>query len=870
MTLHRLSAGNGYQYLLRHTASGDVSRDGATTLVDYYASSGYPAGQWLGRGLAGLTDDGRGLTPGSVVTEAQMAQLFGSGRNPVTGDPLGRPYRTFAPVHDRIARRVADLPPSLSDEQRADAIAEIERAESQRTQPAAVAGFDLTFTVPKSASVLWGLGGPREHTAVYEAHQAAVSDVLRTIEDRALFTRTGKDGCAQVPVKGLIAASFVHWDTRNGDPNLHSHVVIANKVQDEHGAWRSLDSRTLHQAAVFASELYDDLVADHLAARLPVRWSWRDRGERRTPAFEVEGVSDAVLAAFSTRSADIDIAVQRAVKDFTLTHGRRPNRREVVRLRQTATLETRPTKKPHSLSELTARWSATARRVAGREPVEITDAMLMGHDRRRLRNDRVGDATVTRLANAAVADVMERRSTWTDWNLLASAARVTRGLRMVSTAHRLALVDRVHTEAQRLSTRLDPDDPVRVPAELTRPDGASIFTRAGETRYSHPQLLAAEQRLLDANGNTDGPRVPEPTVRRVLASIAVNGLGSRPRLATDQAAAIRELATSGRALDVLVGPAGTGKTTTLLGLRIAWEAVHGQGSVVGLAPSATAAHELATALGIHCENVAKWLTETAPARQAERDELLADIPARRAAALANGDVAHVRRLDYLGARLQADRDAWTLRPGQLMVVDEASLAGTLDLDRLREQAASAGAKLLLVGDHAQLSAVDAGGAFRLLARTTNRAELTSLWRFQNRWEADASLRLRRGDLGAIDVYDAHGRIHSGPAESMLDHAYDAWAADERAGHTTLLIAPDNRTAVALNERAHLDRIANGSVTGPTVGLGAPGCGPDRGHVGVGDRIITRHNDRSLPRARSRPRPQWRPLDGHRRPARWIP
>jgi hypothetical protein len=132
-----------------------------------------------------------------------------------------------------------------------------------------------------------------------------------------------------------------------------------------------------------------------------------------------------------------------------------------------------------------------------------------------------------------------------------------------------------------------------------------------------------------------------------------------------------------------------------------------------------------------------------------------------------------------------------------------------------------------------------------LARTTNRAELTSLWRFQNRWEADASLRLRRGDLGAIDVYEAHGRIHSGPAESMLDHAYDAWAADERAGHTTLLIAPDNRTAVALNERAHLDRIANGSVTGPTVGLGAPGCGPDRGHVGVGDRIITRHNDRSL-------------------------
>ena len=64
-----------------------------------------------------------------------------------------------------------------------------------------------------------------------EAHRAAVDDALAFLETRALFTRTGVAGCAQVPTRGMLAAAFDHWDTCTGDPNLHTHVVIANKVQ---------------------------------------------------------------------------------------------------------------------------------------------------------------------------------------------------------------------------------------------------------------------------------------------------------------------------------------------------------------------------------------------------------------------------------------------------------------------------------------------------------------------------------------------------------------------------------------------------------------------------------------------------------------
>ena len=140
-SLHRLSAGAGYRYLIKHTACGDAAREAGTPLTAYYAASGYPPGRWAGGGLAGVGgEDGR-LVAGSVVTEEQMALLFGAGRDPLTGVPLGRTDPSFAPVGQRIAARIAALPTGLESESRAAAVAEIEVAERDRTSPVAVAGF---------------------------------------------------------------------------------------------------------------------------------------------------------------------------------------------------------------------------------------------------------------------------------------------------------------------------------------------------------------------------------------------------------------------------------------------------------------------------------------------------------------------------------------------------------------------------------------------------------------------------------------------------------------------------------------------------------------------------------------------------------
>ena len=192
------------------------------------------------------------------------------------------------------------------------------------------------------------------------------------------------------------------------------------------------------------------------------------------------------------------------------------------------------------------------------------------------------------------------------------------------------------------------------------------------------------------------------------------------------------------------------------------------------------------------------------------------------------------------ARFRAEVARWHLRPGQLVIVDEASLSGTFALDELVTAAGDAGAKVLLVGDWAQLSAVDAGGMFRALVTDRDHLpELSEVRRFGSEWERQASFGLRTGDDTVIDAYMAHGRIFDGLRDELLEALYRAWRADIDAGKTSLMIAPDLGTVAALNARARADRIAAGQVAGDglTVAGGAS--------AGVGDLVVTRQNDRRL-------------------------
>uniref|UniRef100_UPI00260A8B27 ATP-dependent DNA helicase n=1 Tax=Ferrimicrobium sp. TaxID=2926050 RepID=UPI00260A8B27 len=300
---------------------------------------------------------------------------------------------------------------------------------------------------------------------------------------------------------------------------------------------------------------------------------------------------------------------------------------------------------------------------------------------------------------------------------------------------------------------------------------------------------------------------------------------------------VEAIASSPRRLDLLVGPAGTGKTTTMSGLRAAWELEHGAGSVIGLAPSATAAQVLADELGIETENTAKWLHEwrLGARRRALRDQLVSlgqipgDNPEQRGARQ-----REIERLEGLLTR-------WRFHPGQLVIIDEASLIGTFALDELVSAACEADAKVLLVGDPAQISSIAAGGMFGSLVRERGDmvATLSDVRRFTHAWEKTASMELRVGNEEVIDAYVAHQRIKEGEREELIEAIYQAWRSDVIAGKDSLMIAGDADTVTELNNRARADRVATGEVTATGLSL------VDGTIAGVGDEVVTRENNRLL-------------------------
>src|SRR5699024_3279 len=260
VSMRVMSAGDGYKYLLRTVAAADGDRSLSTPLTRYYAAAGNPPGRWLGSGLHTL---GSGkLHEGDEVSEAQLQLLVGMGRDPLTGEPLGRAYPGYRSVSERLDERVKGLNPSLCPVERGRKVAVIEAKETARGSRRAVAGFDYTFSIPKSASVLWAVADAGTQALIAQAHHAAVADMVAFIEREVAATRvgaTGPDGAvAQVDVTGVVATAFDHYDSRAGDPHLHTHVVISNKVQTaQDGKWRSLDGRPMHAATVALSELHE-------------------------------------------------------------------------------------------------------------------------------------------------------------------------------------------------------------------------------------------------------------------------------------------------------------------------------------------------------------------------------------------------------------------------------------------------------------------------------------------------------------------------------------------------------------------------------------------------------------------------------------
>ncbi|MBY0286791.1 MAG: relaxase domain-containing protein [Mycobacteriaceae bacterium] len=882
MSTHKLTAGDGYLYLIRQTAAADGTDKGRSSLNDYYSAKGESPGRWVGRGVASLAEpSGRTLLTdtaqdlwrveeGSQVSEDQMKALYGLGMHPnaaamvkhliAQGAPkngalqaakLGRPFH-INDGHSELQRRVAvayrdhNLSQAehwnspIDDALRAQMRTTIARemfAEEYGREPAddreltgyiargsrelttSVAGYDLTFTPVKSISVLWALAPLEVSRIIEQAHDRAVADALEYLQDNAAFTRTGSQGVAQIDTDGFIAAVFTHRDSRAGDPNLHSHVAVSNKVRavgaDGIARWLALDGRPLFKSTVAASELYNTRMEGYLGAALGMQFADRADTERGKRAVrEIEGIPTPLCDVLSSRRAAIEHRYAELAKQFQDDHGREPTTPEAIALSQQATLETRPAKhEPRSLAEQRQQWRGQAiAHLGGQSALSGLLARVLSGRRR--PTPHITAEWIDEQAAAVIETVAESRSIWQRTHVFAEAQRRVRAQGVASDPQIAeAITAAALKDPYSVAHARDHDADLGEPQALRRRNGASVYSTHGTELYTNEAILAAERRIIAAAHRHDGRQVSERAVDMALLEQHAKGRS----LNAGQEALVRHMACTGARVALALAPAGTGKTTAMATLARAWEEEGGR--VVGLAPSANAAQVLrddmrGQGLHINADTIDKlvWLHR------------------------------HPDAPKHDSARSWFD----TIDHNTLIIVDEAGKAGTFALDTVISTALARGATVRLIGDDKQLSSISAGGVLRDIAATAGSVTLTEVMRFSSRAEAAATLALREGDPAGLAFYADNHRVHVGADTTAADMAFQRWRADRANGWDSLLLAPTNEAVAELNERARLDRLSAAADDPHAVETpGGEAELSDGLRASVGDIITTRKNRRAL-------------------------
>jgi conjugative relaxase-like TrwC/TraI family protein len=256
LSIGKLAVGQADYYL--EQAQGSVTRAGAVSsgVEDYYLGGSEAAGVWVGDGV-------RALGLGGTVDAHRLDRVL-SGWAPASGEPLGR------------------------------------------VVPRRVPGFDLTFSAPKSVSVLFGVGDDDLRGAIQVAHDQAVVEALAYVEREAGVTRRGAGGTNVIAGRGVIGAAFRHRASRAGDPQLHTHVLVANLVLGADGRWGTLDGRRIYADAKTAGYLYEHRLRALLTRELGFEWE-----PVRNGIADVVGVEPAVRRAFSRRRVEIEAEMAR-------------------------------------------------------------------------------------------------------------------------------------------------------------------------------------------------------------------------------------------------------------------------------------------------------------------------------------------------------------------------------------------------------------------------------------------------------------------------------------------------------------------------------------------------------------------------------
>ena len=645
-------------------------------------------------------------------------------------------------------------------------------------------GWDITLSAPKSVSLEALVMGDRR---VIRAHDEAVRATLDFVEAELLQTR-GWDPAARrrprVSANGMVVAGFRHLASRDQDPQLHTHCVLANMTRTASGEWRSVEPTKIRRSQKLIGAYYRNELARRLQA---LGMAVAPRMVGPVPGFELAGYERSFIDAFSGR--------RRAILEY-LEQKELPYTAENT---QMAALHTRRRKEDRTLADLVPEWRARAQalglvreRMALRPPRPLDP--LTGEQVRvprvpapdlppnEIRSQKRAPA-LPKLPRDGVAEGAEARLTGAGFRAPAELSlKPERGV-LEAVARAVAHVAERRTAVPEAEIRAVALGHAPGRYTLAEVDAAiARLVRDGE-------LIEVERRGMDRAFVTDRAVKAE---RRVLASMrAGRGKGTAlagadavearlepSRLTRGQREAVRTVLLSNDLVIGVQGHAGSGKTTMLSEVK----ELLGERKIQGLAPSAVAARVLAREAGIPTRTLQYFLTRF-------------------------GDLSDPERL----ARARAEYG------GAVLAVDEASMTGSVRMEALlRVARALKVARVVLVGDTKQLKAVDAGQPFRLLQKAGMATATMKEVKRQRDPELRAAVGLaREGEPGAA-IAELGNRVREAPPEELGIEAGRRWLAlapEHRAD--TLILAPTHAVCRQANEAVREGLAEEGVLRGRT-------------------------------------------------------
>jgi conjugative relaxase-like TrwC/TraI family protein len=796
--------------------------------ADYYSAGAgiegtEPPGLWTGDGCPDL-----GLEPGSVVDHDAFRVIYGEHVDPRDGSRIGRALQapTETKDADEIYRRLLAAEPDATGERREQLrIA----AKSEAAAKYAVSYFDATFSPSKSITLAHASAraarlaaqdaqddaratqAQRIEDAVWGAITEGRAAALAHLQAHAGYTRTGAGGVRHEDAHAMVIATWQQHSSRAGDPQLHEHNTILNKVKsDRDGKWRTLDGRGIYRERAAAAAIGTMVMENALTRDLGVEWVLRDDGHGR----EVKGFSQQLMDEFSKRARlDVGPKLKPLVEAYRETYGHDPDEHALWALGQMAAREDKPAKKARDPREEISEWAQRARSNAGEALEGLAERVCnLAPDRVPAPGAQLSVAQERAIMAQALNALAAKRSTWTRSDLTRAISEQLPADLPVMDAERAAawlpgLADRAIAGEAGMVVPLEAPDWLPGPESLRRADGESVYTQHRATLYATDAQLQMEARILNA-AEERGAHIPRADPEEVAALLGADRAALEAQLAADapadvttvtgsglrmdQAAAAFAIATSDRRAEVMVGPAGTGKSRTVAELSRMWHELFPEARVIGLSVTQQGANVLkAEGLG-DSHNIAMFFT----------DPRLREIPAN-----------------------------------SLVITDEASMTAMRQVDDITALGGQANAKLALVGDPQQHQAVQAGGAMGMIARRNGSWQLGEPQRFAEDWQRTASLQLRDGDAAAVAAYDRQGRILAGPREQMIEEGARRWTGDYLAGKQSVLIAHDEADAHEMARRVRGELIRYGRVD-----RSAEVALRDEARASAGDRIMARKNN----------------------------